>query len=118
GDGTYDIVFCKEAFHHFPRPYMALYEMIRVAKEAVIMIEPAENSVTTGVKTKNYLLSATRLFFSKLLGKNYQPYLPALNDLNHTYEEAGNYLYAVSVRELEKLVHGMDLAGLAYKGFN
>src|SRR5690349_3946690 len=38
----FDFAFCKEAYHHFPRPYIALYEMLRVAKRAVILIEPNE----------------------------------------------------------------------------
>lgn len=117
-DNSYDLVFCKEAFHHFPRPYLALYEMIRVCKTAVVMIEPAERLIVNGVKSKPYLLSAIRLFLSKLTGKAFQPYVPEVSKLNHAFEEAGNYLYAVSVRELEKLVHGMGLAGFAYKGFN
>lgn len=117
-DNSYDVVFCKEAFHHFPRPYLALYEMLRVSKKAVVMIEPAEQLVINGVKSKPYILSALRLFISKITGGKYQPYVPAINELSHAFEEAGNYLYAVSVRELEKLVHGMDLGGLAWKGLN
>ena len=117
-DNSYDVVFCKEAFHHFPRPYLALYEMLRVSKKAVVMIEPAERLVINGVKSKPYILSAIKLLISKITGKSYQPYLPAINQLSHSFEEAGNYLYSVSVRELEKLVHGMDLGGLAWKGFN
>lgn len=117
-DNSYDVVFCKEAFHHFPRPYLALYEMLRVSKKAVVMIEPAERLIINGVKSKPYILSAVRLLISKLIGKNYQPYVPEINQLNHAFEEAGNYLYAVSLRELEKLVHGMALGGIAWKGFN
>lgn len=117
-DNSYEIVFCKEAFHHFPRPYLALYEMLRVSKKAVVMIEPAEKLIINAAKSKPYILSAIHLVLSKILGKNYQPYVPAINQLSHSFEEAGNYLYAVSVRELEKLVHGMDLGGLAWKGFN
>lgn len=117
-DNSYDVVFCKEAFHHFPRPYLALYEMLRVSNQAVVMIEPAERLILNGVKSKPYLLSAIQLFLSKITGKSYQPYVPPVCHLNHAFEEAGNYLYAVSVRELEKLVHGMDLGGLAWKGFN
>lgn len=31
-DETFDYILCKEAFHHCPRPMIALYEMLRVAK--------------------------------------------------------------------------------------
>src|SRR5882724_2301680 len=36
-DQSHDVVFCKESFHHFPRPIIALYEMIRVSREAVVL---------------------------------------------------------------------------------
>lgn len=39
-EGEFDYVFCKEAFHHFSRPYIALYEMLRVADKGIILIEP------------------------------------------------------------------------------
>jgi ubiquinone/menaquinone biosynthesis C-methylase UbiE len=117
-DNTFDVVFCKEAFHHFPRPYLALYEMLRVSKKAVVMIEPAERLVTNGVKSKPYILSAIKLLFSKLMRTSFTPYVPEVLNLSHSFEVSGNYLYAVSIREMEKLVHGMDLGGLAWKGLN
>jgi len=39
---SYDLVFCKEALHHLPRPVLGLYEMLRVCKQSVIIIEPYE----------------------------------------------------------------------------
>jgi len=39
-DNAFDFVLCKESYHHFPRPYAALYEMIRVAKVGIVVIEP------------------------------------------------------------------------------
>lgn len=41
-DGAYDFCLCKESYHHFPRPIIALYEMIRVSRKAVVLIEPAD----------------------------------------------------------------------------
>ncbi len=117
-DNSFDVVFCKEAFHHFPRPYIALYEMLRVSKKAVVMIEPAERLISNGAKSKPYILSAIKLLFAKLMGKPHLTYLPNVLGLSHSFEISGNYLYAVSVREMEKLVHGMDLGGLSWKGFN
>jgi len=40
--GSVDYILCKESYHHFPRPYAALYEMIRVARKAMIIIEPQD----------------------------------------------------------------------------
>lgn len=61
-NNSYDVSFCKAAFHHFPRPMLALYEMFRVSRKAVVLIEPndmiALNSPKTFVKqVKNWLLS-------------------------------------------------------------
>jgi len=41
-DNSMDYILCKESYHHFPRPYAALYEMIRVAKRGMIIIEPQD----------------------------------------------------------------------------
>lgn len=40
---TLDFVLCKESYHHFTRPMLALYEMLRVATKAVVLIEPNES---------------------------------------------------------------------------
>ena len=39
-DNSFDFVLCKGSFHHFPRPMIGLYEMLRVAKKGVVLIEP------------------------------------------------------------------------------
>ena len=39
-DKTIDFILCKESYHHFPRPMVALYEMLRVARNGVLLIEP------------------------------------------------------------------------------
>ena len=42
-EGSVDIVFVKEAIHHVPKVVKPFYEMLRVAKKAVIFIEPQES---------------------------------------------------------------------------
>jgi hypothetical protein len=37
---SFDLVFCKEGLHHLARPFLGLYEMLRVCQRAVIVIEP------------------------------------------------------------------------------
>ncbi len=37
---SYDVVICKEGLHHLARPFLGLYEMLRVCRRAVILIEP------------------------------------------------------------------------------
>ena len=38
----FDFTLCKESYHHFPRPHIALHEMLRVSKLGVILIEPMD----------------------------------------------------------------------------
>ena len=33
-DNSFDIVFTKESMHHWPRPYLGIYEMLRVAAKS------------------------------------------------------------------------------------
>lgn len=40
-DESFDFVFIKESLHHMSAPYKGLYEMLRVAKKGVILIEPS-----------------------------------------------------------------------------
>ena len=56
-DEQFDYAFCKEAYHHFPRPMIALYEMLRVAKKGVVLMEPNDYIVNK---------SAAKLIFLKL----------------------------------------------------
>ena len=51
-DESFDFVLCKEAYHHFPRPMIALYEMIRVAKRGVVLIEPDESRRPMGLAAR------------------------------------------------------------------
>ncbi len=44
-DRSFDLVFCKEGLHHLARPILGLYEMLRVCKRAVIVIEPHDTWV-------------------------------------------------------------------------
>ena len=42
-ENEFDYTICKEAFHHFPRAYLGLYEMIRVSgKAAILLTEPID----------------------------------------------------------------------------
>jgi hypothetical protein len=39
---SFDFVFCKSGLHHFARPVLGLYEMLRVCRRKVAFIEPYE----------------------------------------------------------------------------
>lgn len=58
-DGSYAYVLFKEAFHHFPRPMIALYEMLRAVRKGVVLIELNNigNDVFEGCGSYVYSLS-------------------------------------------------------------
>lgn len=106
-DGSFDFVLCKEAYHHFPRPYLALYEMLRVARSGVVLIEPNDAWIGGSV-----LGPLSRRLFSglrRILGKQTS---------KHGYEESGNYQYTLSVREMEKVALGMNFPAIAHRHMN
>jgi SAM-dependent methyltransferase len=99
-DSSFDIILCKAAFHHFPRPAIAFYEMLRVAKKAVVLIEPQETSAK--------FLDSFKTMFKKVFRK----------DKTNLFEESGNYLYRTNVREVEKMMTALNHKTIAYKRFN
>ena len=106
-DLEFDYVFCKESYHHFPRPMLALYEMLRVAEKGVILIEPTDryiNDSVTDVLFRN-LINLTK----RLLGKKAS---------KHDFEDSGNYVFRISRREIEKVSLGLNYKIVAFKGIN
>jgi ubiquinone/menaquinone biosynthesis C-methylase UbiE len=93
-DDSIDLVIAKETFHHWPRPFIGLYEMIRVSKKYVAIIEPYD-----------------------CLPSSPSPYVKE-GEYHDSYEEIGNYKYQLSLRELLKASWAMGLPGVAAKGFN
>jgi SAM-dependent methyltransferase len=102
-DGQFDYVFCKESYHHFPRPFAALYEMIRVAKKGVILVEPND-------------------YWQSVVGRAVYGFQQLFGKVRHIdqnrYEDSGNYVYSLSEREIEKVCLGLDLPHLFIKGQN
>lgn len=108
-DEQFNFSYCKQAYHHFPRPIMAVYEMLRVSKQAVMFTEP--HDFTPLPVTRN-VLQKTKHTIKKLVGKN-NPHHDTDN-----YESIGNYVYSISVREFEKIALGLGLPAIAYKKFD
>lgn len=106
-DSAFDYVLCKESYHHFPRPMIALYEMLRVASEAVVLIEPNDQYIAYGL---------CRNFFGQL-GNKLLSFLYN-HTHSHNFEEFGNYIYTISRREIEKVALGLNFEYLAFKGIN
>lgn len=123
-DKSTDIVFCKEAFHHFPRPWLGIYEMLRVAKRAVLLIEPRDWVIDHGPLSisgpKGNLKSTwqwLRRKFGLSLPKQPVSNLFRLGD-QPGYEEVGNYIFSLSSREVEKVALGLNLPAIALMGLN
>lgn len=112
-DESFDFTFCKESFHHFPRPYMALYEMIRVARKAIIILEPHDQDTTTlaSMKLKNSFFWMLRTVLRKIKGKN-------TIDYTNAYETVGNFIFNLNLHELRKSAAALNLDSLAYLFFN
>lgn len=122
-DESFDYVFCKESLHHFPRPYLALYEMTRVARRAIVLIEPndpANFAVTRNPNLKNlfgyiFVSLKSREFKFSVLKSLFRI---KLTFNNASWEPSSNYTYTFSSRDIEKFVYGLNLAGRFTKGLN
>ena len=105
---NFDYVFCKEAYHHFPRPAMAVYEMLRVAKKGIIIIEPHDPL------SRMPVMLALRNTLDRINPRLLQRYWKN----RYSFEEVGNYVFKLSEREIEKLAMGINLPAVAFKGIN
>lgn len=102
---SFDFAFCKEAFHHFPRPYLAVYEMLRCAKKGIVFSEPVDP----------YMKMPFLLFLCNILDTKKNPKRSAKFWKNRfSFEAVGNYVYKVSQREFEKIAMGMGLPAVAF----
>jgi len=107
-EDSFDYSFCREAFHHFPRAYLGLHEMIRVARKGAILIEPVD-----------ILSKMPLLLFLKNICDLFNPYL--INKIwknRFSWETVGNYVFKTSEREIEKIAMGMGLSCIAFKEIN
>lgn len=93
-ENEFDVVFAKESYHHWPRPNLGIYEMLRVAKKAIVLIEPYD------------------VFYA-----NPKPYIKD-TDFRDDYEKCGNYKYQISLREMLKTAWALEFPLVAAKGFN
>ncbi len=97
-DHSFDYVLCKEAYHHFPRPAIAFYEMLRVAKKGVVLIEPYDGPPR--------LLDVVKEPMKKLLwGKNQTIH----------FEPS---IYRIHPKQIGKKLAAVGCPALAWKTFN
>ena len=107
GDQQFDYVLCKDAYHHFPRPMKALYEMLRVSSKGVVLIEPSDHEVHGRVL--DFLQRQVGKIRARLSGRQYD---------SGQYETSGNYVYRASKYELKKVALGLNYPAIAFKGIN
>ena len=107
-DDSFDYVLCKEAFHHFPKAYLGLYEMIRCSKNATILIEPIDilSKMPLLLFTKNVLDRINPLIINKIWSNRF------------SFETVGNYVFKISEREIEKIAMGLGFSCIAFKRIN
>jgi hypothetical protein len=98
-----DFVLCKEAYHHFPRPPIAFYEMLRVCRKAVVLIEPVEGN---GARP----LDVTKRAIKRLLRGE--------TAAEQLFEDTGNYIFRLSHVEVAKMSAALQLPMVAYRHFN
>jgi SAM-dependent methyltransferase len=102
---SFDYVLCKETYHHFPRPMIAFYEILRVARKAIVLIEPDDHYINENLR--ELIFRKSKDWLRAILGKE---------DLRHIYEEVGNYAYGISRREVEKAAVALDFRYVAFTG--
>jgi ubiquinone/menaquinone biosynthesis C-methylase UbiE len=107
-DDLFDFVYCKEAYHHFPRPAIAFYEMLRVAKKGVVIQEP--NDISMSFAPVLWLRSLLDKFDTSLMRKFWKN--------QYSYEVVGNFVYKISYREFEKMAVALNLPCIAVTGLN
>ena len=105
-DNSFDYVLIKEALHHCPRPWIAITEAFRVCRKGVILIEPHDQQ-SNGLTIVRILIN----IFKKFIKKNNN-----LSDYN--FEEVGNFIFTLNLREIEKYMLAMHFRYLAYIKMN
>jgi SAM-dependent methyltransferase len=99
---SFDIIYCKEAYHHLPRPAMGLYEMIRVARKCVILCEPCDH----GGKPFDWLRVQAK---SILRGQGVK---------FQSFEPVGNFIFPLSERETIKIATALTIGPVFFRHFS
>lgn len=109
-DNSFDYVLIKESLHHLPRPWLAIYEAFRVCRKGVVLIEPNDCFVKKSL-SKKYCLQSIKNIMKRILKKKIFAH-------NYNFEEVGNFIYTINLRELEKFLLGMHKIYIASNFLN
>lgn len=82
-DASFDWGAVKAGLHHLPRPMLGLYELLRVARHGIILMEGHDGLALRKIR---------RFWFSE-----------------RDWEESGNYVYRFTQREIEKVCLSLNL---------
>lgn len=103
GDDSFDWVLCKESYHHLPRPAVGFYEMLRVARVGVALIEPVDAGGGLFHPVKAWVKKAVR-------GDG------AYAD--DQFEPVGNFIFRVSIGEIAKMMTALNYRTVAWRTMN
>lgn len=104
-DESYDFVLCKEAFHHFARPMIGLYEMLRVARLGVVLLaEPNGNG-------RERPLDIVKTWIKRFLRRGTEL-------ANDRFESSGNFIYGPSMHEVWKAAAALQYRHLYFLYLN
>ena len=98
-DDSFDYVLIKEALHHFPRPWLALYEAFRVCRMGVVLLEPNGEHPRPLSLMLRYLRRQS-------------------STIHYRFEKVGNFVYAPNPIELEKFLLGLGGRHISFRFYN
>ncbi len=120
-DGAFEYVLCKEALHHMPRPYLAIYEMLRVSKKGVFFIEPQDSYIDWPARKTQFYREIVKddLVGEKISFRKNDTDEEIIKSAIDWWEDgAFNYVYTFSKREIRKITLGLGIPFYGMKCFN
>ena len=90
-DESYDIIVVQDGLHHLPRPVAGLNEMIRVARRAVVVLEPHEGLI------------------ARLLGKQWERHHESVNYVFRWNRWLFRSVIYSQLLETEKHIYGLRI---------
>ena len=93
-DVPIDYIFCKEAYHHFPRAPIAFYNFLERARRGVVLIEPVDMG-------GGFPLEMLRTFAKRVLRGDSADHL--------LFEEWGNFIFRLSVAEMDRMLTSIQV---------
>ena len=88
-DGSFDWGFVKSGLHHLPRPMLGIYELLRVARNGIILMEGYDGFIISKIR---------EIWLSE-----------------RDWESSGNYVYRFTRREIAKVCLALGLPMYAVK---